>query len=88
MEKYIDLTKCRYDVDVSKCRYDVDVSKCRYDMDELSTAPIPVESCSSQTGLQQSILLGRLPWYTSISDVFESHLELIKVWWFVDPFAS
>jgi len=45
----------------------------------LPTAPLPDQSCSSPTGLQTTNLLGRLPWHTSLADMFESHVDFLKV---------
>ena len=63
VEKYIDLSKWKYNAD----------------SDERSTAPLPAESSSNQTGLQSSVFLAELPWCTSLVDIFGSRVELIKV---------
>lgn len=52
----------------------MDLNECQY-----TTAPPPDQSSSSQTGLQTTILLGRLPWHTRLADMFESGLDFTKV---------
>jgi hypothetical protein len=53
----------------------MDLNECEYTV--LPTAN--VESCNSWTTLQKTILLGKLPWYTSLPHMFESAIEFIKV---------
>ena len=56
----------------------LDLTECQYDSVP-STIPLLDKFCSSQTGLQTTILLGRLPWHTCLADIFESNLQFIKV---------